>query len=318
MRVYGPGLTTAFAKSFSRGAVLCALILCGCHGDPAAPPPGTSGLWARYTPFRWTHDGSPYRSAFFTVYSDAAPDAVKRQVGEIADTCWAQILKLFDVDDSTTFRYPPGASRLEIYINRNHEEGINWAYWGGFIITIRAAEITGHRHDYVVYTVAHELTHDLEFLIEGREDLGTDVWFKEGIATFIGCLESTAFRTIRSLSELDSWIAQNRDVPGGGNPIAIHQDSDYPPEADRNQYYRLFELALRYLLDEQGAGRSVQDVRDVFVDLSDGIPFPVSFRERFGMDVDDFEAGFFDHVRSYLSPVAALTLATGRVETGRP
>jgi hypothetical protein len=316
MRTYGPGLTTALAKVLSRGTVLCALILSGCHGDPASPPPGTPGVWARYTPFHWTHDGSPYRSAFFTVYSDAALDAVKQQVGEIGDTRWAQILELFNVDDSTAFRYPPGASHLEIYINWNHEESINWAYWGGFIITIRAS-ITGHRHDYVVYTVAHELTHDLEFLIEGREDLGTDVWFKEGIAVYIGCLESTAFRTIRSLNELESWIAQNRDVPGGGNPITIHQDSDYPPEADRNQYYRLFELALRYLLDERGAGRSVRDVRDVFFDLSAGTPFPVSFRERFGMDVNDFEAEFFDRVRLYLSPVVALTLATGGAETGR-
>ncbi|MEJ2678171.1 MAG: hypothetical protein P8174_03740 [Gemmatimonadota bacterium] len=286
------------------GVLLSGLLLCGCGREAASPPPPpVSGLWARYTPFDWPHDGDPYQSSFFAVYSDAAGDTVKRQVGETADGLWGRLLGLFDMHDSWIPAYPPGATGLEIYVNRAQAENINWAYWGGFIITVRASDVTGPVRDYVVYTVGHELTHELEFLMEGREVLGADVWFKEGIAVLVGCLESTAFQTIRTLGELESWIAGNADLPGRGNPVAIHGDSDYPAGADRHQYYRLFELAMRCLLDARGWGRSIGDVRGVFMDLANRVPFSTSFLERFELSVATFEAEFYDRLRAYLAMV---------------
>lgn len=280
----------------------------GCKDDPAGPssPQTETGAWARYTPYKWTHDGRPYHSSYFTIYSDAASDQMKRQLGEIADARFVQILSLFDFDDVADFVYPPGLSKLEIYINRHHAENINWAYWGGFIITIRAAEISGRWHDYTVYTVRHEATHEFEFLIEGREALATDVWFKEGIAVHVGCLEDTGWRTIEDLDELESWISQNRNVPGLGNPIRIHRDADYPDQADRPEYYRLFELAVRYVLDENGMGRSFRDVLGLFYDLREGRSFADAFERRFGASVSAFEADFFDRMRVYLTKQASL------------
>jgi hypothetical protein len=292
--------------------LLIVLIALGCREDPASPsiPPTEKGAWARYTPFDWTHDGRPYHSTYFTIYSDAASDEMKEQLGEIADERFGRILTFFDFDDLSDFIYPPGYSKMEIYINRHHEQSINWAYWGGFIFTIRSPDISDRRRDSAIYIVLHESTHVFEFLIEGRESLGTDVWFKEGIATHVGCLESTALRTIRSLSELESWIAQHQTVPGQGNPVKIHRHSDYPDGADQHQYYRLFELVVTYILDDKGMGRSYQDVLGLFYDLRDGISFSFSFENRFGISVGDLEDEVFDRLRAYLSnsavPVSAM------------
>jgi hypothetical protein len=275
----------------------------GCESNPASPstPPPENGSWTIYTPYDWPHDGRPYQSIYFTIYSDAADTTMKQQLGEIADERFSQILRLFDFENLSDFVYPPGYSKMEIYINRNHTENINWAYWGGFIITIRSSEITGRWHGYTVYTVRHELTHEFEFLIHGRESLATDVWFREGIAVYVGCAEYTGWDTIGDLSELESWISRHENMPGQGNPVRIHQHADFPDGADRHQYYRMFELAMRYILDDRGMGKSYQDVLSLFYDLRDGVSFPVSFENRFGIGVSDFEDEVFDRIGVYLS-----------------
>lgn len=302
-----PSVISARKRSIRHSARLAPLVvvfaILGCEDDGASPPAAdtNSGSWAEYTPFKWSHDGSPFESSYVTIYSDAASDEMKRQLAEVADERFSQIMKLFAFDAVSDFIYPPGYSKLDIYINRTHSESVNWAYWGGFIFTIRVSEISGRWRDYTVYTVRHELLHDFEFLIEGREALGTEFWFKEGIATHVGCLEETGWNTITSLSELESWIAQNRTVPGAGNPIKIRQASDFPEGADWHQYYRVFELVVRYILDENGMGRSFQDVLALFYDLRAGMEFTVSFERHFEIAVGDLEAEVFDRLRTYLS-----------------
>jgi len=282
--------------------LLAVIAFTGCDNNPTTPtPPQTEkGSWAKYTPYDWTHDGKPYQSLYCTICSDAANGEMKQQLGEIADERFCQILQVFEFQNIADFRYPPGYSKIEIYINRNHTENIAWAYWGGFIITLRTSEISGHWFDYAVYTVGHELTHVFEFLIEGRESLGTEVWFKEGIAVHVGCLEGTAFQTIKTLSELESWIAQNQDVPGQGNPIKIHQNEDFPPGANRTRYYQFFELGMRYILDGDGLAKSFSDVLHLFYDLRQEIPFPVSFENHFGIRIGEYEEDFFNRMRKYL------------------
>ncbi len=278
------------------------IVSAGCKKNPTSSPipQAVDGLWTIYTPYNWTHDGQPYSSTYCIVYSDEASYEMKQQMAAIADQRFRQILQLFNFQDLSDFIYPPGSSKIEIYINRNHPENIAWAYWGGFIITIRSSDIIGHWYDYAVYTARHELTHELEFLIEGREVLGSEVWFKEGIAVYVGCLEITSWQTIKNLSELESWINQNQNLPGQGNPIKIHQNEDFPPGADRHRYYQFFELAVRYLLDPRGMGKSFRDVLRVFYDLRDGKPFPVSFQDNFGISVSDYENEFYDRMRAYL------------------
>ncbi len=263
-------------------------------------PDGHVGSWSVYTPYNWAHDGSPVRSRYFTVFSDAADDGMKQQLGAIADQEFAEITLLLQCQDSSAYIYPPGYSKIEIYVNRNHAENINWAHWGGFIFTIRSSDLSGVWYDYTTYTFRHELTHNIEFLIEGREDLRTDVWFREGIAVYIGTLGSPAFRTIHTVEELEGWIAQNADVSGAGNPIAIRLHSDLPTGADWTDYYRMFELAVRYLLSENGLGTSCSDVTKLLFDLRGGTSFASAFESRFGISITMFHSEFFDRMKVFL------------------
>ncbi|MEJ2615824.1 MAG: hypothetical protein P8Z35_12770, partial [Ignavibacteriaceae bacterium] len=170
--------------------LLSVIILEGCIKNPVSlqTPQNEKGSWCIYTPYDWAHDGKPYQSTYCTIYSDTASDEMKKQLGEIADDNFFRIMQLFNFQNLSDFKYPPGYSKIEIYINRNHTENINWAYRGGFIFSIRSSEINAQWSDYTVYTVRHELMHVFEFLIEGKEDLGTDVWFREGLAAHVGCM----------------------------------------------------------------------------------------------------------------------------------
>lgn len=275
----------------------------GCDKNPASSPTpqNEKGSWTIYTPYDWTHDGQPYQSTYCTIYSDAANYEMKRQLGEIADENFFQIMQLFNFNNLSDFKYPPGYSKIEIYINTNHTENINWAYWGGFIFTIRSTEISGQWIDYTLYTTRHELTHVFEFLIVGNEVLGTDVWFREGLAVHVGCMESNVFKTIKSLAELESWISENQSISGNGNPIMIHQHSDFPEGSEIHNYYRIFELAMRYIVDKNGMGKSYEDVLNLFYDIRDDILFPIAFSNNYGVSLEYYENNFYNLIRFYLS-----------------
>ena len=96
---------------------------------------------------------------------------MKQQVGAIIDENFTFIMQLFDFESISDFIFPPNFSTIEVYINTDQPENINWSYWGGFILTIRSATISGEWLDYTVYTSAHELMHVFEFLMEGHEEL---------------------------------------------------------------------------------------------------------------------------------------------------
>ena len=40
------------------------------------------------------------------------------------------ILDMFNFQHPEDFRYPPGYDKIDVYINRYHEESIAAAYWG--------------------------------------------------------------------------------------------------------------------------------------------------------------------------------------------
>lgn len=262
--------------------------------------------WSVYTPFKWIHDGKPYETEHCIIYSDGASDELKTEVGIIADENFSEILQTFNFSNFSDFIYPPGYEKIEIYINRFHDENINWAYWGGFIITIKRSDIHDTRYfNYVDYTTKHELMHVFEFLIEGNYDLGTDTWFREGIAVHIGNTGTAGIQRIDSPAELESWITQYKDIPGEGNPIKIKKWEDFPQSVrDQNEtgrYYPFFCLAMEYLIDEKGAGKSYQDLLNLFYDVRNGIEFRETFQQTFGFSVKEYETEFYDRMRIFLS-----------------
>jgi len=290
-------MNSQFFKMFFIAALLISIGFMGCHENPVSSPVEPvveDGSWMIYSPYKWTHDGKPYYSVYCNVYSDGASDELKQQAGVFADAKFLQVLSLFNFTDMNDLRYPPGYNKIHIYLNRYHEESIAAAYWGSVFITIRTATADINRYDYLF---RHELTHVFEFLIEEFYNIGTDVWFCEGIAIYGG----GGLGGIQNIADLDQWIAQNASDPKLGNPIQVHVWDDFPPGADiTGYYYTVFDLTMRYFLDPDGLGKSTQDVLNLFYAIRNDVSFPAAFQEHFGISLEDLEDEYYDRMRTYL------------------
>jgi len=280
--------------------VLLLVLLSACSKDEVEednPPDNevTEASWMKYSPIRWTHNGSPYESDYCIIYSDGADAAMKQKVGVFADEKFSEILDLFNVQDNSILHFPPGYDKIDVYINMYHDENIAAAYWGSVFITIRSASADLNLYNYLF---KHELTHEFEFLIENAVNLGTDIWFSEGIAIYGG----GGLNGIQDLEDLENWIANHADEQGGGNPVKIHVWDDFPPNADVTAYYyNVFDLTMRYILDEHGLGKSPQDILELFTDIQNGVSFASSFETHFGISLVDFEFRYYDLMRDYMS-----------------
>jgi hypothetical protein len=267
-----------------------------CKDEPYSTEPVIipEGAWLKYSPYKWTHDGDPYVSEYCIIYSDGASKELKKQAGQFADAKFADILSMFDFKSEKDFRFPPEHNKIDIYLNLYHEEKIAAAFWGSVIISFGSPRDDISRYEYLFL---HELTHAFEFLIEGRPELGTDVWFREGIAIYCG----GGRNYIKTVNDLDTWIARNSQYPNLGNPITIHQWENFPDGSDIPGYYMVFDVVMKYILDVNGMNKSCQDVLELFYDVRNGAAFGNTFRANFQISLDDFESEIFDRLRIYLA-----------------
>lgn len=260
-----------------------------------------SGSWY-VTGFRWPHDGNPHASEHFTVYSDAASLEARRTLAEIGEELLMVLQDQFAIGDDA-FRFPTGRDKIHIFTYRNHfpREWGGWAYYGGLLIySLDHKERTEDGHtalDMYVPVVKHELMHVIESLMKasGNPNL-VDVWLTEGIAEAVS--GGTAGGEIESLGKLNELTSRY----GFLNPIAMHQYRY--PNVERiayYYYYPMFQLAVRYLTDQNGHGKTLRDLGNLFLDVRDGIDFATAFEDRLGLSVVDYEAQFFDLMRDYLN-----------------
>ncbi len=278
---------------------LLMLGLWGCDDTPAEPSNMVdSGSWYR-TGFRWPHDGDPFETEHFIVYSDAASLAARQTVAEIGEELFVLLTTEFAIAD-TLLRFPDRQTKIHIYTYRDHFEQAwgGWGYYGGLMIysldhPIRNTEIGNYTS-----VLKHELMHVIESLLKGTDNpLLVDVWLTEGIAEHVsGGTQST--EPVQTLAELEALVATFGEL----NPIAMHRYGGYEigtPVA--GYYYVMFELAVRYLLDPFGLGGEEVDIRDTYLDARDGVVFANGFGERFGISLADYEAEFFERMRAYLN-----------------
>jgi hypothetical protein len=178
------------------------------------------------------------------------------------------------------------------------------AYRDGVII--RATDspryrAAGYTPDSYRSLMQHEVFHVVEFLLIGNptHQQANDVWLREGFASYAADIHH-----VQTVEELDTWRERMKDVPGGGNPIGIHVWSNFPQSVlDSNStidYYRYFELAVRYLLDPVGLGRTIEDHKALFEDLGQGVAFSNAFQRHYGLQLAVFQAEYWDRIRAYL------------------
>ncbi len=283
--------------------VLIAFILMGCSGDvnPVAPD---QGAWVSDIPFTYTllgientlpHDNRIYETANFLIFSDASSDALKIEIAVIAEESLAELKQAFTISSSTELGITDQESKVKIYINRylaHHQE----VFACGMIIYSPESppSVPVQRYSRLI---KHELMHVFQHLLglglNGYDDW-PDCWFSEGIAEFIS---GGVHDTITSQDEIDGWIAAEDHVC----PVSIHSFHDYPVRFDRvNEYYPIFELAVRYLLDPDGRNKKISDVKQLYEALKNGDAFSTAFVNTMGMSLDYYENHFFELISEFL------------------
>jgi hypothetical protein len=286
-----------FIRFYLNLSVMWMCLCCGREQAENISPPNQTekGSWTIYTPYKWTHDGNPVSSDWCTVYSDGASTEVKIKAGIFFDSKFEEVLAEFEFDRENEFLLPPENEKINLYLNRYHDEAFAAAFWGTVFITIRQDDLDTTRYNYLF---KHELTHEFEYLIEGTPELGTDVWFREGIAIYVG--SNAGWDHIRTVNDLDTWISSNASHPDMGNPISIHCWEDFPDGSDITGYYTVFYAVMEYILHPSGLGRTKADILQVFFDIRNGDNFSETFLETFESTIPDFEAGIYDNLKQYL------------------
>ena len=84
------------------------------------------------------------------------------------------------------------------------------------------------------------------------------------------------------------------------NPVKIHEWEDMPSGGRR--YYNMFGLAVKYLLDNHGHGKTTTDVLDMYRYMAysrDG--FADAFERYMGMSVQQYENDYWDLIVDFLN-----------------
>ena len=282
--------------------ILATPILFNCSSDsPSEPELQYPGSWYSIG-FEWAHDGNPYETEHFIVYSDAASFESRVTLANMGEELFNQLKTQMEIDDESILVYPQGQNKIHIYAYKNYFP-TQWggrAYFGGLMIySLDHPERTAAGHtEQIVYeaVVKHELTHILQAMLIGRLDYSlVDSWFTEGIAEKIS--RSNPDRAVTTEARMDSLIY----VFGELNPIDIYI-YNYPDIENVGvfYYYPMFQLAANYLLDADGLGGTWIDVKNIFLKIREGGSFDYLFLEKFGMTITDFKSNFFNLMREYL------------------
>lgn len=260
------------------------------------------GSWYK-TGFTWPHDGYPVDSGNCIIYSDAASDEARQTLAKCAEASLSEIDYLFEIDNHDIFLYPPGQTKIDIfaYKLRYQPDWGGWSYYGGFLIySLDHPERKEFGHtepEIYIPVITHEMTHVVQSLLIGGDHLGlVDIWLTEGLAEAMS--GGTAGGRIADLDKLNEL----RQKYGWTlNPIKMHL-YDYPDVGGiiYYYYYPMFQLAVEYLTDPDGHGKSYKDIKDLFLDVSVGVPFQTAFKNRLGITVREYEIQFFNLMNEYL------------------
>ncbi|MFC1662249.1 hypothetical protein ACFL3S_12500 [Gemmatimonadota bacterium] len=255
------------------------------------------------------HDDRILETPHFLVFSDGSSDDAKIVFAAMAEESLHEILEAFGVPETEElgFDRTDPATKLTIYSNQTlqHEQR-TFSFRFGFIAPGKDTGV--YPSVWLRQVVKHELMHVFVWLVQLRwtalENPGhrwyLDTWFSEGLSEHVA---GGSWMPIRTLSGLNAWRAH----PDHTNPISIRDWGFFPESViERSngfEYYPMFDLAVRYLLDEAGFGRDYSDVMAMFLDMNAGTDFWFAFERHMGIPAEYFEDAFFDLMADYLPPL---------------
>jgi len=249
------------------------------------------------------HDNHILETPNFLVFSDACDDAIKLKFAQTAEESFSEILEAFEIANSSELGIESRDDKIKIFSNRLLLDTEQRASSIGFILFSLDSPYWTEHPELAMSTVKykrmvkHETMHVVthRFVLQGEYGHRfPDLWFNEGIAEHISGGASDA---VTALEEVNRW----REFEFNTNPVSIHDWGDFPNRQYFGEYYPMFGLAVRYLLDEKGHGRTYIDVKNMFYDLLVTENFSVSFEKYTGMSLDYYEEHFFDLIEDYFN-----------------
>ena len=102
------------------------LMSCGGGGSSGTGGFISNGSWF-VTGFEWPHDGDPWESENFVIYSDGAGEDARQALAQLAEEILIDLKNQFAIDNNDIFLFPPGQERIDIYAYKNHYQ----SEWGG-------------------------------------------------------------------------------------------------------------------------------------------------------------------------------------------
>jgi hypothetical protein len=273
--------------------------ICGqepCYEGPFDPP-WVSGL--RFSS-PWddilTHDNRVLETDNFLIFSDASSDEAKIRMGKTAEAALELIKNLFKVS-SEDLGIRDRVSKFRVYSARRADKGYPRAFNSGFVMWAYDS-YTHTRQELIPDTTEHECTHVVQNKLGGFYSLVWD-WFTEGLAEYIS--DGGSYIVITCWPEVDEW----RQDPGHVNPITIQYLEQIPNYAvmdwqRREQYYPIFGLAVRYLVDPKGHGKTLIEVKNMFADIRNGVDFATSFEIHMGMSLEYYKENFYPFMEAFL------------------
>lgn len=289
--------------------LLVILYVLGCDRNTVE---SEDGIWISDIPFylpEWnitlSHDNRIFETDNYLVFSDGSSDEVKKRFARYAEESLAELMRFFNIPNSTSLGIVDRDSKITIYSNR-YKEFTQRAFAYGFVLYGEDSEVfqtySEWQRNNFKHTIKHELMHVLVLLLGLTSDhlpieQRNEFWFNEGIAEYVS---GGAFEPIITIEQLNEW----KSTPGDHiNPVSLHRFSDSPVPFDRiAEYYPMFGLAVWYLLDEKGLGKTPQDVMQMIETLSGGEHlFVEAFEMHFGITVNEYELSFFDRISEFFS-----------------
>lgn len=279
------------------------MLVSGCSGSsPASDGMVDSGSW--YVRVPWPHDGRPYESDGFVVYSDSASLEARRDVADRAERVWTEIISEMSID-TDRLGWPDGQEKIDIYAFEDRSpEWAGKAYYGGLVMSsperrtlFGLARTSTKQYD---STLKHELVHVAsEFLLRGgglAEPPRVPVWFFEGMAEMIS--SGTGAGEIRGMDHFNDLTSQY----GHLNPVSYESDATVEggPNAYSEYHYPMRQLAVEYLFAESGHGAPPAAATAVLVDMAGGAQFESAFADNVGVTLDAYEEQFFELMSVYL------------------
>lgn len=287
---------------------LLMVVLAACAGSYSGPDesqsegPVESGSW--YVRVQWPHDGHPYESDRFVVYSDAASLEARIDVADRAERLWSEIVSEMGIDNEV-LRLPPGQEKVDIYAFEDRfPDWAGKAYHGGLVISSpdRKGLFGLARTERGQYesTLKHELIHVMTLsLLHGgglSEPPWVHVWFFEGFAEALSA--GTTGGSIRGMDHFDYLTSKF----GRLNPVSYRSEArvEGGAAAYTEYHYPMRQLAVEYLLDQDGFGRTPNDATGLFADMAAGSEFESVFENHMGIALSDYKDQFFELMNGYL------------------